>query len=171
MTPQVGSSAKIVCRVKGIREHKCPWNNVQQGDKTHPNATSTSKRSTDTGLKSAVGLTKFYCQLTSRSQVLAIYLKKFKLVSSISIGSATSVKAVVLKSFPWWPLGTRVELLSLSHRPRAILAVSLPEKETDGSRSLRWLAPHHRHPDRKSSSACISGLLIFNFKVRKAHVK
>lgn len=36
--------------------------------------------------KSSVGLTKFYCQLTSRSQVLAIYLKlrKFKLDFKIS---------------------------------------------------------------------------------------
>ena len=40
-----------------------------------------SKKSTDTELKSFVGLTAFYCQLASRSHVLAmcLKLKKFKL--------------------------------------------------------------------------------------------
>lgn len=48
-------------------------------------------------------------------------------MSSICIGS--SVKTVVLKSFPSWPLGKRVEPVSFRPRPRAILAVSQPEKE------------------------------------------
>lgn len=110
-----------------------------------------SKKSTDTELKSIVGLTAFYCQLASRSLVLAMCLKlMFKLdlkknlslefIISLCIGSAISVKGVILKSFTTWHLGTRMEFLSFSCRSRAILAISLPEKEM--SRSRWFLAPH-----------------------------
>lgn len=112
-----------------------------------------SKKSTDTELKSIVGLTTFYCQLTSRAQVLVMCLKlkrfKFDLkknlslefVSSLCIGSVMSVKGVVLKSFTSWNLGPGwspwVSIAGLG----AILAISLPEEV---SKSFRFLTPHNQ---------------------------